>query len=132
MLFWSQFSQKGRHYGPCLKWKTVCFGRNKKGNTGFQKLFLLSKYHMLWCFGWVMNLFSILSDIVCQKKCHFQLKQLCQRSLNWEPYKILADWWDIDKDGFRKNFQHKKRQIPYIIPIHYLEFLIFTVSNYCC
>ena len=36
-------------------------------------MFILSKYYMFWL---SYESFSIFSDVFCQKKCHFQLKQL--------------------------------------------------------
>ena len=50
--------------------------KTKKQIISFQKVFILSKYHMFWL---SYESFSILSHVFCQKKCYFQWKQLCAR-----------------------------------------------------
>ena len=50
------------------------FWQKKKQTISFQKLFILSKYHLLWL---SYEIFSILGCFL-SKKGHSQLKQLCQ------------------------------------------------------
>ena len=54
--------------------KQFFFWQKKKQTISFQKLFILSKYHLLWL---SYEIFSILWCFL-SKKGHSQLKQLCQ------------------------------------------------------
>ena len=73
LLFGSNLDKKGVIMGYARNENHFFRGRNNKQIMSFQKLFIISKYHMFWL---SYESFSMLGDVFLSKKCHFQLKQL--------------------------------------------------------
>ena len=94
MLFWGPNShKKWVSMGHAKKWKTI-FCRNTYQNqtTSFQKLFILSKYHI--CFGRVMNLF--LFCVMKKLASYSQLKQLCSCDYKLS-CRVAANFYEKDQ-----------------------------------
>ena len=109
------YTKKG-HYRPRPKWKTIFFGRNNKNRSSAFRHFLFYQNIMFWLSYESFSELWILSDVFCQKKCYFQLKQV------WIYYR--HDNWFI---GLYLSYYTQKWKILLII---FWGFLVLSTENY--
>ena len=69
IAFLGPISTKKGHYGPHPKWKIIFFCKSNNSRSLAPRN-LFHQNIMFWLSSY--ESFSVLSDVFCQKKCHFQ------------------------------------------------------------